>query len=72
MSSNPILWISIVVKKKLIIEVDGETHLGQKTYDERREVYLKNKGFKIIRFINTDIKENISEVIQIIQNACEQ
>jgi len=59
-------------EKKLVIEVDGGTHLEQQEYDERREVYLKNKGFKIIRFINTDIKENISEVLKIIQNACEQ
>ena len=59
-------------EKKLVIEVDGGTHLGQKTYDKKREAYLSNKGFKIMRFSNIEIKENISEVLQIIQKACEK
>lgn len=42
-------------KKKLIIELDGGQHLTQKKYDKTRTQYLERKGFKVLRFWNSDV-----------------
>lgn len=53
-------------EKKLIIEVDGGQHNKDKNiiYDEERTKYLETKGYKVIRFWNYDIDNNIEGVYQ--------
>jgi very-short-patch-repair endonuclease len=50
----------------LIIEVDGEIHLGrkEKEYDENREAELKKFGIKIIRFTNDEVMSRIEKVLE--------
>lgn len=53
-------------EKKLIIEVDGGQHNEAQNiaYDKERTEFLENKGYKIIRFWNSDIDNNIEGVYQ--------
>jgi very-short-patch-repair endonuclease len=53
-------------KAKLIIEVDGEIHLGQKEkeYDTNREAVLKRFGIKVIRFTNEQVINNTDKVVE--------
>jgi very-short-patch-repair endonuclease len=53
-------------EKKLIIEVDGGIHddMDQKEYDEGRSYELNEKGYKILRFKNDEILNNIENVVQ--------
>ena len=44
-------------ESKLIIELDGEIHNAQKEYDEQRDYILKEKGYKVVRFKNEELKE---------------
>jgi very-short-patch-repair endonuclease len=57
-------------RAKLIIEVDGSQHLDQNDYDAERTEFLKAKGYRVLRFWNNDILNNIqsvmSEIIQVI------
>jgi very-short-patch-repair endonuclease len=53
-------------RKKLIIELDGSQHLKQQEYDEKRTAYLKSKGYRVLRFWNNDVMNNIDEVIKAI------
>jgi very-short-patch-repair endonuclease len=48
----------------LIIEVDGKIHKTQKEYDEGRTFELEELGYKVIRFSNEEVLNNISEVIK--------
>jgi len=50
-------------KAKLIIELDGSQHLEQEEYDHERTKYLESQGYKIIRFWNNDVLNNIEGVI---------
>lgn len=60
----------ISVHKKLIIEVDGASHLDQEEYDKERTRWLEEeKGYHVIRFTNTEILRNINEVLEAIRNA---
>ena len=58
-------------EKKLIIEVDGGTHIDNHTYDMDREKYLKSKGYKILRFLNTEVISGTADVLDKISMACE-
>ena len=55
-------------RKKLIIELDGGIHDSpeQKEYDEGRTFELEEKGFKILRFRNEDIINDLGSVLEII------
>ena len=57
-------------KLKLGIEVDGETHFGDKNekHDEKRTEELKKYGIEIIRFWNYEIMEGLEAVCERIEN----
>jgi len=58
-------------RKKLIIELDGSQHLEQEEYDQERTNYLKSQGYKVIRFWNNDVINNIESVMIAINQALE-
>lgn len=53
----------ICFEKRLIIELDGEVHLSQKERDRERDNFLKESGFRVVRFPNVEIKKSIHEVL---------
>lgn len=58
-------------KAKLIIELDGSQHLEQEEYDQERTKHLEALGYKVIRFWNNDVVNNIDGVILAIIYAVE-
>ena len=51
----------------LIIEVDGKIHLKQKKEDAERTRRLELLGFKVLRFTNEEVENNIEQVVRIIK-----
>ena len=51
-------------KLKLVIEIDGESHLaeGAREYDEHRTKVLNAYGIEVIRYTNEEILNHIDEV----------
>ena len=58
-------------RKKLIIELDGSQQIDQEGYDKERTEYLESKGYKVIRFWNNDVMNDIESVIRAIMYATE-
>jgi very-short-patch-repair endonuclease len=56
-------------EKKIIVEVDGGQHNDSIKIisDKQRTAYLEGKGYRIIRFWNNDVLENIDGVLMKIQ-----
>jgi very-short-patch-repair endonuclease len=56
----------------LIVELDGDTHadVNQGRKDETRACFLETKGFRVIRFLNSEIREDIDDVVRRIRLAC--
>jgi very-short-patch-repair endonuclease len=52
--------------RKLIIEIDGSAHLNQQEYDTERTIFLESKGYRVLRFWNNDVMNNIDWVIEMI------
>ena len=48
---------------KLVIEADGPVHQFKKQYDRNRDEVLKSLGLKILRFENSEIENNLADVL---------
>jgi very-short-patch-repair endonuclease len=58
-------------ERKLILELDGGIHdtPEQMEYDEGRTAELEEKGFKILRFKNDEVLNDINQVLEKISEA---
>ncbi len=52
---------------KIIIELDGPIHDSQKEYDAARDEYLKEQGFRVLRFRNKQMLEHPDSVLSTIE-----
>ena len=59
--------------KRLIIEVDGDTHSTEEemAYDARRTAALERAGYRLIRVWNAEVRENLEGVLETIRLAAE-
>jgi very-short-patch-repair endonuclease len=55
-------------REKIIIELDGDQHGKQKEYDELRTAFLREKGYRVLRFWNGEVMRNINGVLETILN----
>jgi len=51
---------------RLVIEVDGESHVSRSREDELRQQKLESLGLSVLRFYDTDVKKNIDGVLRVI------
>jgi very-short-patch-repair endonuclease len=54
---------------KLIIELDGGHHAFQQDYDEERTRFLQSEGYRVMRFWNRDVADNLDGVFRAIEEA---
>ena len=52
--------------RRLVIELDGETHTGRQAYDAERTRALEARGYRVIRFTNDDVVTNLDGVLRAI------
>ena len=50
----------------LVVELDGDTHGVQEEYDVTRTLFLESKGYRVLRFSNRDVVQNIEGVLETI------
>ena len=62
---GPFIVDFICFESRLVIEADGGQHVDN-AYDERRTAWLEQRGWRVIRFWNTDILTNIDGVQEMI------
>ena len=54
------------MEKKLVVEVDGGQHAGQVELDAKRSDYLKEKGYRVMRFWNNEVLKETESVLTVI------
>ena len=64
-----IVDFSCRLPRKLVVEVDGDTHGLQQSYDMRRTADLIARGYEVLRFTNSDVGGNIDGVLLTIEKA---
>jgi len=57
--------------RKLVIELDGGQHADAVAADAARTAELAAHGYRIIRFWNNDVLENLDGVMETIRRALE-
>lgn len=50
----------VCLERKLIIELDGAFHPERAAYDEKRDEFLRTRGFSVMRIRNEDLAGDIS------------
>jgi very-short-patch-repair endonuclease len=60
----------ICKEKKLIIEIDGEIHKKKENmeYDAVRDKYFEELSYKVLRFTNDEVENDVRKVVGEIQN----
>ncbi|MCW2315599.1 very-short-patch-repair endonuclease [Rhodoblastus acidophilus] len=67
-----VYYVDFVCREaKLIVEVDGATHSTprERAHDHRRDMWLVEQGFRVLRVTNADVFENIAGVCETILHA---
>lgn len=59
--ANPVL--------KIAVELDGDSHKRRKDHDEKRDAFLNDLGWEVIRFTNKELFFNPTTVIETITKA---
>lgn len=54
---------------RLIVEIDGDTHGATREYDARRTTALEARGYRVLRFTNSEVMGNIDGVVRAIRIA---
>ena len=56
---------------RLIIEVDGSIHETQEEYDAMRQAFLESLGYRVLRFTNEQVLQDIQGVLAVIRAVLE-
>jgi very-short-patch-repair endonuclease len=50
--------------ERLLIELDGGQHAGTAGYDQSRTRFLEARGYRVLRFWNNEVTENLDGVLE--------
>jgi len=67
---GPYILDFVCYEKKLVVELDGGQHAESRT-DTARDSWLAEQRFKVLRFWNSEVFENLDGVLQAIWHALE-
>lgn len=61
-------------EKKLIIELDGFVHEDQEVQiqDHRRERFIRDNGYRVLRFTNDEANDDMEKVLRTIRTVCSE
>lgn len=62
----------VAFEKRLIIEIDGGQHAdeNEKHNDIERDEWLNSQGFRVLRFWNNEVLQNLAGVLETIRDNC--
>ena len=54
----------VCLEQKLIIELDGGQHADKVDYDKKRTEFFESHGYRVLRFWNNDVLNNLESVLE--------
>jgi very-short-patch-repair endonuclease len=55
-------------ERKIVVEVDGGQHSTERERDNKRDLWLKGQGYKVLRFWNNEVLMNLDGVLEVIRD----
>ena len=62
----------VCFEKRIVVELDGGRHAINKEKDNKRDRFLTENGFKVLRFWDNEVFDNLEGVLEVIRNKCLQ
>ena len=59
----------VCLEARLVIELDGGRHADRQDEDQERTAWLGARGYRVLRFWNTEVLENPEGVLEVILRA---
>lgn len=63
-------WIFCCAAARLVIEINGDSHVDRVEYDLARTEWLHDRGYHVIRFTNRDVLHGMDAVLDAILQEC--
>ena len=57
------------LQARLIVELDGGQHVDEQSYDAQRDAFLKERGFRVLRFWDHEVMRGVESVLDAIAEA---
>src|SRR5579864_2315190 len=64
---GPFVVDFVCFERKLVIELDGSQHLQLMEHDTERTAWLESQGFRVLRFWNSVVFEELESVVEAIE-----
>jgi crossover junction endodeoxyribonuclease RuvC len=55
------------LERRVMVELDGSQHCDAAPYDEKRSRFLRLAGFKVLRFWNNEVFDELEGVLEVIR-----
>jgi very-short-patch-repair endonuclease len=66
---GPYICDFVCLETSIVIELDGNQHIAQATYDSNRDAFLRSQGFRVLRFWNADVLSQTDSIVAAIYEA---
>jgi len=60
---GPFIVDILISNLRVVVEVDGSSHLGREVYDAERDEWLRQHGFRVIHVQNEDVLKHPDKVV---------
>jgi very-short-patch-repair endonuclease len=60
----------LCIETKVILELDGPSHDESEEEDVRRTRWLNEQGYRVVRFLNEHVQQDIDAVLRTILREC--
>ncbi|MBP7798145.1 MAG: endonuclease domain-containing protein [Thermoanaerobaculaceae bacterium] len=61
----------VCLEARVVVELDGGQHATRTDYDATRSAFLKERGFRVLRFWNFEVNRNRRGVLETVLGALE-
>ena len=68
-SVGPYICDFACLEASIVVELDGSQHAEQFDYDTRRDMFLRSRGFRVLRFWNNDVLVRTEVILETIYEA---
>jgi very-short-patch-repair endonuclease len=68
-SVGPYICDFACLEASIVVELDGSQHAEQCDYDRRRDMFLRSRGFRVLRFWNSDVLARTEIILETIYEA---
>jgi leucyl-tRNA synthetase len=62
----------VALSVRLVVEVDGLSHVGRERADARRDAELERAGYRVVRVEARSVIRELGSVLRVIREAVEQ